>query len=140
MVSKIKEAIPKDTPLTGFGINMLKRQVYHAMFIDDVADDQWATIAYNDNEHMDKYNTISKAYTDYFNSGLATTGNLSFKEFMELPNWFADWLIDDWSRFISDRENKILEEQLNKDLQESKENVKKGREKPKPNDPWSNNY
>lgn len=120
---------------------MLKRQVYHAMFLEQNPDDPFETIAYNDSEHMDHYNGLSKAYADFYNSGLATTGNLSFKEFLELPCWFADWLVEDWGRFVAKRDNKMLEDQIQAEMDKAKENASGGDERPpKKTDPWANNY
>ena len=82
-----------DHKLTGFDKSIIKRQLYHMMFLEEDPSDMFETIAYNDSEYMDEYDGYTGLFVRFVNSGLPTKG-VSFNEFLKLPNWLADWLLE----------------------------------------------
>lgn len=113
--------------LDGFDLTMIKRQLFHMTFLDQTPDDPYEVIAYNDSERLDNYSGISKAWSDYHNSGLAeASSGLSFMDYLKLPNWFADWLITNWADLVrtSDAglQTKAIEDELKRSEREMRKN------------------
>ena len=125
-VSRITQSIKE--PLTGFDHAIVKRQLYHMMFLDENPTDPFETIAYNDSEHMDDYSGLSGMLVKFINSGLPTSSNMSFNEFLKLPNWLADWALE-WSlkQTVSKSDDtddalRKLEIEMQKEAEKSKKN------------------
>lgn len=132
-VRRLMESITE--PLTGFDKSIIKRQLYHMMFLEEDAKNPFETIAYNDSEHLDEYNGYTGMLVKFNNSGLATSANMSFNEFLQLPNWLADWALN-WSLKQSASQNEDTEDAL----QSMEAQMKKEAERTKKNIPFSGNY
>ena len=98
------------------------------MFLDENPTDPFETIAYNDSEHMDDYSGLSGVLVKFINSGLPTSSNMSFNEFLKLPNWLADWALE-WSlkQTVSKNDDtddalRKLEIEMQKEAEKSKKN------------------
>lgn len=99
--------------LTGFDKAILKRQLYHMMFLEEKESSAFDTISYNDSEYLDDYESFNGFFVRFINSGLPTLANMSFSELIRLPNHLADWCVD-WATKQSLRNtadnNKAMEE------------------------------
>lgn len=116
-------------PLNGFDRSIIKRQLYHMMFLEEDLKNPFETIAYNDAEHLDEYNGLAGMLVKFVNSGLATSANVSYNEFLKFPNWLADWAVK-WSLEQSasqsgDTEDALLkmEAELKRESLKSKKNM-----------------
>ncbi len=97
---------------------MLKRQLYHMTFLDQKPDDPFEVIAYNDSEHLDEYDAMTKTFADFQNSGLPEHSRMSFDEFLRYPNWFADWLLKHWSTLVRATDANVIDNALEKELRQ----------------------
>lgn len=113
-------------PLNGFDRAIIKRQLYHMMFLEEDPKNPFETIAYNDSEHLDEYNGFSGALVKFVNSGLATSANMSFKDFLKLPNWLADWALE-WSLKQSASQSEDTEDTLRKMEEEMRKEAEKNK-------------
>lgn len=120
--------------LDGFDLSMLKRQLYHMTFLDQNPNDPFEVIAYNDSERLDQYGGLSKAFTEFQNSGLPEFANMSFEEFLRYPNWFVDWLVTHWSRLVRSTDSSILDKALEKEVMQ----IEKDQQKNNVADPFKN--
>lgn len=125
-----------DEPLTGFDRSIVKRQLYHMMFLEQESDNPFETIAYNDHEHLDEYSGLSGLLAKFANCGLAEKINISFEEFIHLPNWLADWAIE-WALKDGINRNADTQESLDKLQQEFEQSQRRDK---KNKDPFSPAY
>lgn len=112
--------------LNGFDKKMIKRQMFHLMFLEQNENDPFETISYNDHEYLNEYTGFSELFVRFTSSGLAEFANMSFEEFIKYPNWFADWILD-WSIKSGSLKNqsvdnvqKQLEREVAKEMQSNK--------------------
>lgn len=110
-VRRVREAFPGK--LDGFDRSIIKRQLYHMMFLEENPNDVFETIAYNDSEYLDNYNGHTGMMVKFANSGLPNTLNISYPEFIKLPNWLADWAIE-WALQQSTSQSDDTEDALKK--------------------------
>ena len=108
------------------------------MFLEENPKSMFETIAYNDSEYLDEYESYNGFFVRFINSGLPTLANMSFDELLKLPNHLADWVVE-WAtkqslRSSSDNENalKDLEKEM---LQAAKQDKTSARR-----DPFSGKY
>lgn len=111
--------------LTGFDKSIIKRQIYHMMFLEESPNDPLETIAYNDHEYLNEYEGLQGAYLRFINSGAPKSSNMTFNEFLKLPAWFCDWLVE-WHSKQSLSESNDQKNQLN-DLEKSLAATTKGK-------------
>lgn len=111
--------------LNGFDLCMIKRQLFHMTFVEQKEDAFLETIEYSDSEYLNEYSGFSKCFADFHNSGLAESVNMTFKEFIKYPNWFADWLLDNWSHFVRSKDKNIIDDTLENEMRKVEQQAKK---------------
>lgn len=82
--------------LSGFDKAVIKRQLWHMMFLEEDPSNHYDTIAYNDHEYLNEYDGIKAEFIRFQNSGLGKDGVMSFTEYLKHPAWFCDWVVE-WS-------------------------------------------
>ena len=92
-------------------------------FLDDGKNMPYESIAYNDSEHMDEYGSYAEGWAAFCNSGLAEIGNMSFSEFLKLPNWLADWLVSHWCPMMNAKDTPKLDNELDKQIKEAEKAI-----------------
>lgn len=93
-------------------------------FLEQKPEDPYEVIAYNDSEHLEDYKGIAKVFADFCNSGLAESANMSFNEFIKLPNWMCDWLIKDWVKLLRRGDKNVLDEALEKEIRANEKKLR----------------
>lgn len=88
---KFREGI--DRELNGFDIAMIKREIFHLMFIKPNEGDPLDVISYNKYEHFDKYEGVPKEISNYVVSGMKDYG-ITLEEYLHFPPWLCDWMIE----------------------------------------------
>lgn len=122
-ITAIKKNV--DWKLDGFDLAGIKRQLFHMMFLEQATDKALETILYNDSEHLDKYDSYAGAFVSFSNAAIAETANMSFDEFLKYPNWFCDWLVNDWAPLINKKETTKLDAELEKELMRAEKEQKR---------------
>lgn len=103
--------------LNGFDKAMIKREIFHLMFVKPNQSDLFDTISYSKSEHFDKYEGITRELSNFAVSGIKDFG-LTFKEYLELPPWVCEWLIE-FARVRNDHKERMTKEatdELEKEL------------------------
>lgn len=114
-----------DGELDNFDLGFIKRQIYHMIFLDHIpSKSAFAAIEVNDFEYSDDYNGLFGTYLRFVNSGMAKEGNMSFNEFLKMPNWFCDKAIE-WHTRQSIVDNKTQKEELDKEMDNIMRSTKK---------------
>ena len=95
------------------------------IFLDNIpSKSPYASIEANDFEYMDDYNGLFGIYLRFVNSGMAKEGNMSFNEFLKMPNWWCDKAID-WHTRQAITDSKAQTDELNKEMDNIMRSTKK---------------
>lgn len=109
------------------------------MFLEENPSSPFETIAYNDFEYLDDYESLNGFFVRFINSGLPTMGNTNFNDLLRLPNHLADWIVD-WATkqtVQSGNDNDVTLRKLEEEMLKANQQTQK---QSKTKDPFSTNY